>query len=245
MTRKVILFGDSHLAALKLATGRIAPPEGWEVSFWGTAGTRFRNISWRDGCICPDDTATEQAFARFSGEGITRLDPAEYDAVVFVGARIRPGAILPDILNHVAHPTRHLTREYIGLVLAEHLLRHSTYQMAAAMAAGGKTKVYLNPISFETAGKQPRPRAYKVAREATHDHVSEIWRLTERLLAEDGITLIAQPVETIVEGYYTDARFGVGQKDHVHKNAEYGALILERIFDALSQKTKTAIRKAS
>jgi hypothetical protein len=245
MSRKVILFGDSHLASLKSAMGRIAPPKGWDVSFWGTAGTRFRNISWRDGCICPDDTATEQAFARFSGEGITRLDPAEYDAVVLVGARIRPGAILPDILNHVAHPTRHLTSDYIGLVLAEHLLRHSTYQMAAAMAADGKTQVFLNPISFETAGKQPRPRGYKVAREATHEHISEIWRLMKRLLAEDGITLIAQPVETVVEGYYTDARFGVGEKDQVHKNAEYGALILDKIFEALPRAPKTAIRKAS
>lgn len=231
--QKVILFGDSHLAALKSGLPQVKVPKDIGLSFWGTPGNRFRRISWSEGAILPDDDKTAEAFARFSEEGLTRLDPAEFDAVVFVGVRIRPGVVVPDLLNHLAHPARHLTRDYMRLVLAEHYLKHTTYQIAREMAAAGKTRVLMAMVSLETHGKAPQPRAYKVARGAAADDLGLIWQLTAEILAEDGITYVPQPLETVVEGYYTDARFGVEGEDAVHKNADYGALMLKEIFRAL------------
>ncbi|MBN2906918.1 MAG: hypothetical protein JXJ18_09445 [Rhodobacteraceae bacterium] len=231
---RVMLFGDSHLAALKNGLAQVAVPDGVEVSFWGTPGNRFRNISWRDGQIVPDDARTAEAFARFGGQGLTRLDPADYDAVVFVGARIRPGAVLPDLLHCLAHPTRHLTPPYMGLVLAEHFLQHTTYQMACNMARDGKTRVLMNMISLETDGKSKKPRQYQIARGASHDHVALLWDITREILAQDDMTFIAQPLDTVVDGFYTDARYGVEGEDAVHKNADYGARILAEIFAALA-----------
>lgn len=230
---RVMLFGDSHLAAVRNGLDQFAAPEEIEFEFWGTPGHRFRHISWRDGKIVPDDAETAAAFSRFNQSGLCELDPAQFDAVVFVGARIRPGAVIPDLLNHVAHPTRHLTREYMRQVLAEHYLNHSTYQMARAMAATRKTRVLMNMVSFETLGKTGRPRAYKVARQASSEHVALMWDLTRQILDGHGITFVAQPVETVVEGYYTKPEYGLAGKDAVHKNPAYGAMILREIIRTL------------
>lgn len=232
---KILLFGDSHLASVRRGVAQIPIPTGTEISFWGTHGSRFRHVSWRDGQIIPDDPATARAFARFSAEGLTRLDPAQFDVVVFVGARIRPGAIIPDILNHMMHSRRHLSQAYIHMLLATHLRQHTTYQIARNMAAGG-TRVLMNPISFETAGRAPVPRKLSRARRAgeaenrmLQDHITAI-------MAEDGIEAVLQPLDTVINGYQTAARFGIGIKkdDAVHKNAEYGALILQQILDHLA-----------
>ncbi|MFV0492032.1 MAG: hypothetical protein ACK5M4_09450 [Pseudorhodobacter sp.] len=226
---KIMLFGDSHLAALKRGMAKVVVSPDVEISFWGTPGNRFRNISWRDGQIVPDDDATARAFARFNAQGLTRLDPAQYDMVVFVGARIRPGAVIPDILNHMMHRRRHLSQAFIRALLADHLRGHSTYQMARNIAADG-TRVVLNPISFETEGKGRPPRNLSRARRAgeaenrlLQDHITAV-------LAEDGIEAILQPLESITNGYQTRARFGVDGGDAVHKNADYGAVILQRIL---------------
>jgi len=214
---KVMLFGDSHLSAFKTALDQVKLPKGLQMSFWGTPGTRFRNISWTDSCITPDDEQTAASFARFNGDGLTRLDPTNYDAVVFVGARIRPGAILPDLLNHIAHPTRHLTQDYMRLVLAEHFERHSTYQMAKSMANEASSQVLMAMVSLETEGKNRKPRALRAARNATGDDIEMLWALISEILAEDGIAYVPQPLDTIVEGYYTDPKFGVDGDDAVHK----------------------------
>lgn len=230
---KIMLFGDSHLAAVRSGLPLVDIPDGVDLQFWGTAGHRFRNISWVDGKIVPDDEKAANAFAKFNAEGARELDPSKYDAVAFIGARIRPGAVVPDLLNHIAHPDRYLTRDYIQLVLAEHVLKHSTYQLARSMAATGKTRVLMNLISFDTSGKAPTPRRYSFARRASQNDLALLEDLTREILAQDKISYVPQPLETVVDGYYTDAKFGLDNDDAVHKNAEYGAVLLREILKDL------------
>lgn len=231
---RVVLFGDSHLAAVRNGLNALAVPDGIELEFWGTAGHRFRHISWKEDKIVPDDASTAAAFARFNRNGMTELDPALFDAVVFVGARIRPGPVLPDLLNNLAHPARHLTRDYMRHVLADHFRAYNTYRMARDMAQTGKTRVLMAPVSLETEGKSGRPRRFTVARRATDAHVAILWDLTRQILAEDGITFIPQPLASITKGYYTKAEYGVEGKDSAHKNPEYGALVLREVLSALA-----------
>lgn len=228
---KVMLFGDSHLAALKRGMSQVNLPGGMDVQFWGTPGNRFRNISWAGNKIVPNDEKTADAFARFNAHGVRDLDPLLYDIVGFVGARIRPGAVIPDLLNHMANPKRHLTKDYMRLVLREHYLKHTTYQMAQAIAKLGKPRVLMNMIPFRTDGKERTSRAYKVARTATRDDIALLWQLTSEILAEDKITYVPQPVETVVNGYYTDAKYGLETDDSVHMNPDYGALMINQILE--------------
>lgn len=237
---KVMLFGDSHLAAVRSGLSLVDIPQGLDLEFWGTAGNRFRHISWVDGKIVPDDEKAANAFSRFNQHGKRELDPSLYDAVVFIGARIRPGAVVPDLLNHIAHPDRYLTRDYIQLVLAEHFLNHTTYQMARLMAATGKTRVLMNMISFYTYGKAPTPRRYTIARRASRNDLALLDELNTEILRQDNITHVGQPLDTIAHGCYTDAKFGLASDDYVHKNAEYGAVILRKILDKLQQNSSVS-----
>lgn len=235
---KVMLFGDSHLAAVRRA--QVAIPAARlgavKLHFWGTPGHRFRHIGWQDGRIVPLDEATANAFARFSGEGLRHLDPGCYDAVVFVGARIRPGAVIPDLLNHLADPARYLTRAYIKAVLAAQFRGLSTYRIAQAMAAEGRTRVFLNPISLTTLRAGHRPRAYAMARKASRADLALLWSVMAEVMAEDSIGAVLQPIDSVVSGYLTAERYGLPAGDDVHKNAEYGALILNAILDAVAQR---------
>jgi hypothetical protein len=231
-----MLFGDSHLAAVRRGLGQIDPAriQGIDLHFWGTPGHRFRHIDWQDGRILPADEATANAFARFGGEGLRELDPGRYDAVVFVGARIRPGAVIPDLLNHIADPDRYLTRAYVKAVLAAQFRGLSTYRMAQAMAAAGQTRVYLNPISLTTLRSGHRPRAYAMARRASRADLGLVWSIMAEVMAEDGIGAVLQPLDSVVSGYLTAERYGLPPGDDVHKNADYGALILNAILDAVT-----------
>ena len=239
---KVMLFGDSHLAAVRRGLAAIPPArlDGVELQFWGTPGNRFRHIDWQDGRIMPLDEATANAFARFNGQGLRTLDPVLYDAVVFVGARIRPGAVVPDLLNHIADPDRYLTRAYIKAVIAAQFRRLSTYRMAQAMAAAGKTRVLLNPISLSTHRAGAAPRPYAMARRASRADIALLWSAMAEVLAEDGIGAILQPQDSVVAGYLTDERYGLPPGDDAHKNAEYGALILEAILQAVQRPAGSA-----
>jgi len=229
---KVMLFGDSHLAAVRRGVNSIPSDqlEGVDLHFWGTPGNRFRHIDWQDGKIVPVDETTANAFARFSGEDLRELDPALYDAVVFVGARIRPGAVIPDLLNHIADPVRYLTRAYIKAVFTAHFHSLSTYRIACEMAAEARTRVFLAPISLATHRPGPLPRSHAIARKASRADVDLLWLVMREIMAEAGIGAILQPVESVVAGYMTEERYGLAVGDDVHKNADFGTLILSEIL---------------
>lgn len=230
---KVVFFGDDHLAAVRAGTSQIDMPEDIDLSFWGAVGNRFRNISWKDEKIVPDDQPTADAFARFNEEKRQELDPALYDAVVFVGARIDPSGVVPDLLTHLVDKNLFLSRFYMQLVLAEHIFSHSAYQIAKAMAATGKTRVLMNFNSFATSGQAPAPQGYSLARQANQNDIGLLWELIREILAQDNITFIPQPLDTIVDGYFTDEKYGMPSGDGIRKNADYGARILQETLQAI------------
>lgn len=239
---KLMLFGDSHLAAVKRGLAGIPADRlaGVEVQFWGTAGHRFRQIDWTDGKIVPTNDSTANAFARFNRYGLRELDPALSDAVAFVGARIRPGAVIPDLLNQLVHPDRYLSRAYLKAVLADLFNSLTTYRMARAMAATGRTRVFVAPISLETHRHGKAPRAYTLARRASRADLELLWSIMAEIMADDGIGAVLQPLDSVVCGYMTDEVYGLPAGDDVHKNAAYGTLILQAILDAASALAPTA-----
>ena len=115
----------------------------------------------------------------------------------------------------------------------DHLRRHTTYQMAQDMADTGQARVLLNLVSFDTAGKARAPRSHATARAASPADLALLWDHVAAIMADDGIECLAQPADTVVDGYYTDPRFGVEGTDAIHKNAEYGARILSEIYTRL------------
>jgi hypothetical protein len=93
--------------------------------------------------------------------------------------------------------------------------------------------VLLSPIAYYTADPERFAEVITPAMAALIPiHLPEFWDHLQRVAAEDGITLLRQPDETVTAGLYTDASYAVAKhvekRDYEHKNARYGALILSR-----------------
>lgn len=234
------IFGDSHYACLKQAEVQgLVDMSGAEVEHWGHVGGRFLYLEFRDGAVHPKDDFTARRFAKFNEKGRTFLSAADFDVILVMGAR-----------SYVLHPFQMILRTGMrgpfmsaGLkrrVVADSLRRQMGYRFAAGLAAEGRARIVMAPTSF------PTERAEGDASDMTTvgpDARAEIWQFAQDAATEDGIDLIAQPEETVVNGLFTSAAYAVEEyerkKDYAHRNAAYGALILER---AMQIVRKTARR---
>ena len=86
--KRICLFGDSALAAYRhaLTEGLVQLP-GIEVEFFGAPGPSFRSFESLNGRIVPGPEALP-ALSLVNGAGRTSLGPDDFDAFLFIGARL-------------------------------------------------------------------------------------------------------------------------------------------------------------
>ncbi len=229
------IFGDSHYACLKLAQVRgLVDTAGVEVEHWGHVGRRFMYLEFRDGGIHPTDDFTAQRFAKFNEKGRRFLPAADFDAILVMGARsylLGPFEMLLRAKYHGPHVSGSLRRR----VLSDALQLQMGYRFAMGLAATGTARVLMAPTSFPTEGHATANHLTPEMAAAAPEARSEIWDAAVHAAAEDGVTLIPQPEETVVNGMMTSAAYAVdgyeAKPDYAHRNAAYGALILTPVLD--------------
>lgn len=230
------IFGDSHYACLRQAEAQgLADVSGVELEYWGHVGTRFLHLTARDGVIHPLDEVTARRFAKFNTRGRTFLPAADFDAILVMGARVHVATLFQRLLQMLAEGpfvSQGLQRRY----LADGLRRQMGYGLARGLAADGTARVLLAPVAYPTADHD---RAAAEVPAAVVDRLPEFWRMLDATAAEDGITLVPQPEGTVVAGMWTDPAYAVAdhvaKQDYAHKNAAYGALVLERVMPLVRQ----------
>ena len=100
-------------------------------------------------------------------------------------------------------------------------------------ARQGKARILFQPVSFQLAG-HPHPGLdqFPDAVQGTAKERAAIWVLVQDVMAEDGITLLAQPENTVIGGCFTKdiyaTRFAA-KGDSTHKNRDYGRAVLRQI----------------
>lgn len=237
---RLAIFGDSHYACLRQAHNqKLIDPSGVDVEYWGHVGKRFRFLACRDGAIVPDDDYTARRFAKFNDKGRTFLPAADFDVVFFMACRIDLLRLFRTLLaarRTGPFLTSGLQRRIAGDWLAE--LRFYTY--ARALADTKTARIVLAPVSFPTlgfAGLAP-PGA---VRQAPADDRAAIWQMLAERAADDGITLLPQPEETVTDCLFTHPDYAVANfaalNDYAHRNAAYGALIYNRLLALVSDRT--------
>ena len=112
------------------------------------------------------------------------------------------------------------------------------YQLARGLAATGTARIVVAPTAFWTQGYQPLERLVTPdQRASTAEDRAEIWQIIAGIAAEDGITMIAQPDETVIDGVFTSPEWAIGGYqgvgDFEHRSTAYGALILNRALALL------------
>ena len=230
------IFGDSHYACLRQAQRQgLVCMSGLEVEHWGHVGGRFLFLELRDGAIHPKDDFTAARFARFNEKARTFLPADAFDAILVMGARtylLTPFQMILHARCHGPFLSSGLKRR----IVADSLRRQLGYRLALGLARTETARVMLAPTSFPTVGLQKGGAVLTPEmQEAPSDARSEIWDMLVEVAAEDGITLIPQPEETVTQGLMTHPDFAIDRhaelNDFAHRNAAYGALILSQAVD--------------
>lgn len=229
------IFGDSHYACLKQAEVQgLADMSGVELEYWGHVGGRFRFLEYRDGAIHPLDDFTAQRFAKFNARGREMLPAADFDVILVMGARVYVWRLFVYLLRILAagpFVSEGLLRRYA----TDWLRAKAGYRLAAGLASTGTARVLLAPVAYYTVNPgqsdglvMPEMLALMSGR------LPQFWQILTEVAAEDGVTLLRQPEETVVEGIFTSAEFAVeghvAKQDFEHHNAAYGAKILSVVM---------------
>lgn len=247
--KSICLIGNSHLAALKYGTKLLEPSNSYSLDFFGAAGPAFRSASLIDGWLVPDSEMMRQRF-RVTAAGRDRIEVGAYDAFVVVGFAGIDG------IMRVCH-------EFATAQMALH--KGKTLVSSALFAAIAEGQIRQQPgieLAFQlreatTAPifvlRKPRPaigvkfvkaRLRRMSEEGDGKIILPVYRKVGARLASDGLIVIDQPVQTIVDDVFTDELYSIGSKklasgqehgeiDHGHMNAEFGALLLEALLAEL------------
>ncbi len=224
---RLCIFGDSHLASVRQCLNDgLEKFEGAEVEFWGAFGPLMRELHMRGDRIVPSDEAREMVL-RINGHDRPELAAEDFDYFLFYGSRVR--------IHEFAAPYLHHRRQG-GFISAGALTAsardwmHSTrfYRFARDFAAKRPGRVFFAPSSLPAAGvRAQRYPEWPGCLEATAEDRARMWEALCAAAAEDGVTLIPQPEDTVVSGCLTDSQYALPNahtlKDDTHKSPAFAA----------------------
>jgi hypothetical protein len=234
------IFGDSHYACLKQAEIQgLVDVSGVELEYWGHVGGRFLHLECRDGAIHPLDDFTAQRFAKFNAKGRLFLPAEDFDVILVVGARIYIWRMFYGLMRALCEGP-FISHGLQRRILTDGLRAQMGYRLAAGLAKSGHARILLSPTAYYTEDSRHYPEAFTPEMAAIlPERVPDFWQVLHEVAAEDGITLIRQPEETVTLGLFTSEAYAVAdhvtKQDYEHHNAAYGALILARAMDIARQ----------
>jgi len=229
MTRRLLVLGNSHLAAL--ADGWRAQPGRWpgvELRFVGAHGERLLETELRDGTLRPASAAAAQDFARLGGgEGVAL---AGYDGIIIAGAMVAlaSAAALWREMRWVGLPSLAaepdlatmapalVSRQAAQAALVARLSARLGLRLAARLRAGCDLPIWIasQPRVSETILDRPRPatRAHAEALRLGDGAALSAWFDTAATIAarQAGAAFVPQPPATITRDILTARRFTRG-----------------------------------
>lgn len=232
---RMCIFGDSHYACLKQAEVQgLADVSGVELEYWGHVGTRFRYLAFREGAVHPVDEFTARRFAKFNAMGRMHLPAEAFDMILVMGARVYIWRLFQQVLQALVEGP-FLSAGLIRRVIADGLRGQQGYRLAAGLAGTGTARVLLAPVAFYTAGSLRHGGLLTPEMAAlAGDVVPVLWQVAQAVGREDGVEILAQDPQTVVEGLFTNPAFAVAdhvaREDYEHHNAAFGAHVLGRVM---------------
>ena len=226
------IYGDSHLAGIKLALNeKRIDPGAVQIEFWGADGPQFREIHMVDGRMTPTTDAASARVALINANGRKDIGANDFGQYLFVGGRLRSHEYIAPMLNRLRDDIGFLSRAVRLRVLTRWLNGCRSYRTAREFAQSGGARVLFAPASFLN---DQVVRESDVAREINENATAEdrgvVWDEMSEAMAADGVELLRQPEITVTRGCLTKLDYAANRvienRDTVHKNGTYGALVL-------------------
>ena len=243
--KRICLFGDSALAAYRhaLTEGLVQLP-GIEVEFFGAPGPSFRSFESLNGRIVPGPEALP-ALSLVNGAGRTSLGPDDFDAFLFIGARLGAADFVAAHI-HLARGSALPSRAVQEAMAYDFLIRVRAWRFARDFAR--HRPVMFIPTPYPTEGildLSARNRLfayYPRAEFATVADRARAWQMLMDVSQKSGVPLLAQPDHTVTRGVLTQARYATkdaaAKEDISHKSPEFAALMLQNWYVLWQNRAK-------
>ncbi|AUH33628.1 hypothetical protein [Paracoccus tegillarcae] len=257
--RRLLVIGNSHAAAPRMAYA--ASPESWpdyDVAFLAVRGGNINQLELRGTVLHPMDAKTAREMQDFSF--VREVDLTTYDALAIVGGfGWVPLAQLFDGHRCMGFPSvlagdddcQLIGRSLMRKTLEIRTERIFSTRLMRKLKPMGKPIVMMpEPLPSDECGadlKTYEDYSMMVAR-GDAGHARRMFQRAARHALRNDAILPFWPDSVIVDDAYTSAAFmrGAprlspgfdvmhGSTDFAHGNADYGALLLDRIIGALPQ----------
>ncbi|MEP5728260.1 MAG: hypothetical protein ABJL67_02685 [Sulfitobacter sp.] len=229
--KRILLFGDSHLAAAALAVRDAGAEDRFE--FWGAAGPEFRNITLEDDGVRPTTTEAVEQVAMVNGRGLKRLERGAFDTAIVVGARLRITDFIVPMAEHVTAASGAVSDPVLAACAQEWLNKRTITMMDYLFADGGDVAFVAAPLSIQrpkTKGRVARPCI-------APDGLRRLRRAAQVAMRARGYHLIQQPEDSITDELYTaDAHAAFSeQRDFTHVTPTFMKGMLDEALRAIKQ----------
>ncbi|MCB1389929.1 MAG: hypothetical protein KDK12_12435 [Rhodobacteraceae bacterium] len=231
---RICILGNSQIGALKLGWEKIrARHPGVEITFFGGPGDTMKHFAVQDGALVAGTDRLRENLRTTAGSD--RLDPGAYD--VFVVAGYNQG--------HEPYLDRRLSASVRALTLADRFATSGGTELARRLRSLTDAPIVLIGAPLRKEGGTSTPTA-------TANYLPvELEPAIEAEAAQAGFAWLGQPRETVTaDGFWTRAAYSQGairladergggteadarREDMVHKNADFGALVITTLLDRL------------
>ncbi len=251
---RLLLLGNSHLGALKLATKGSEKHPDVEIGFFGAPAHWTKKADLRDGVISTSHPPLAQKFSEVSG-GSETVNLNEFDVVALVGMFFGFSECLREIrrahtytMPPLKPKSQLISQTCMGQLFEDLLKASAAYEWAEKIRSQFMKPVLIvpTPLSSETRLQNDaflapvaadfRPIAPKLF---------SMYRERARALAKAaGVTLVEQPDDTMAFPGFTKQHFSRGslrllheagheESDFNHMNQEFGTVLLREIISAV------------
>ena len=239
---RLCILGNSHAASLK---------QGWDllrsryptlaVVFFAARGDGLSGLTLANDCLVPNTELLAQAIRHTSG-GLGEVPLGEYDAFVCygLGYHVQP---LPSPVSY--------SRALLEALSRDVFMDSLSGKLSSLIRALSAAPIFIGHNPLHAVLVEPTVAAAR-------GEYSAAVAMTNRALAPDGISVIAQPTETFAQPWVTDPGFARGStrldvgdffsgKPHLdsdmqHMNSDFGARWLTALFEAMQIASVTSGR---
>lgn len=233
---RLCVIGNSQLAALRLGWDVVAAEHDWlRPTFFGAGAARMAGLQQQGTQLIPDSPSLARRLAHTAG-GLSRIELAEYDAVLLVGLNYNLPALLDPRLSTAVREAAILGG------FAATLCGRVLHQVRAACPA---QPIHLMP------NPQRRRAAGTPVRRDRGDPAARLAMVEPVLAASHApLAMVGQPAATLTPEGHTADTYGIaavgldlgdgprlkGPDDLSHMNAAYGTAVLRDWLPALRRE---------